>query len=129
MLDDPGEGLRASEALNLLLPDVDTNAGTLRIRDSKNGAGRTIPITVRLTATLHAYIAAAHPAPEPSDHVFYSRAPGRPIDSRPSTCGSAATSPTQTSRTSPVARIRTRCATASPSPTCAGGPPATRTWP
>ena len=75
-----GAGLRVSEALNLLLPDVDTNAGTLRIRDSKNGAGRTIPITARLAATLDAYIAAAHPAPEPSDHVFYSRAPGRPIN-------------------------------------------------
>jgi integrase len=75
-----GAGLRVSEALHLLLPDVDTNAGTLRIRDSKNGAGRTIPITARLTATLDAYIAAAHPAPEPGDHVFYSRAPGRPID-------------------------------------------------
>jgi len=75
-----GAGLRVSEALNLLLPDVDTNAGTLRIGDSKNGAGRTIPITTRLAATLDAYIAAAHPAPEPSSHVFYSRAPGRPID-------------------------------------------------
>ena len=75
-----GAGLRVSEALNLTLPDVDTNAGTLRIRDSKNGAGRTIPITVRLAATLHAYLVAAHPAPEPADHVFYSSAPGRPID-------------------------------------------------
>jgi len=75
-----GAGLRVSEALNLTLPDVDTSVGTLRIRDSKNGAGRTIPITVRLTATLHAYIAAAHPAPEHGDHVFYSRAAGRPID-------------------------------------------------
>jgi integrase/recombinase XerD len=75
-----GAGLRVSEALNLTLPDVDTGVGTLRIRDSKNGAGRTIPITVRLCATLHAYIAAAHPAPEPNDHVFYSRAAGRPID-------------------------------------------------
>jgi integrase/recombinase XerD len=75
-----GAGLRVSEALNLLLPDVDTNVGALRIRDSKNGAGRTIPITGRLAATLHAYIAAAHPAPERSDYVFYSSAAGRPID-------------------------------------------------
>jgi integrase len=75
-----GAGLRVSEALNLTLPDVDTRAGTLRIRDSKNGEGRTIPITARLAATLHAYIAAAHPAPEPNDYVFYSRAAGRPID-------------------------------------------------
>ena len=75
-----GAGLRVSEALNLLLPDVDTSAATLQIRDSKNGEGRTIPVTARLAATLHAYTAAAHPAPEPSDHVFYSRAGGRPID-------------------------------------------------
>ncbi len=75
-----GAGLRVSEALNLALSDVDTDDGTLKIRDSKNGQGRTIPITGRLTATLGAYLAAAHPAPEPGDHVFYSRAPGRPIN-------------------------------------------------
>jgi integrase/recombinase XerD len=75
-----GAGLRVSEALNLTLPDVDTSAGTLRIRDSKNGEGRTIPITGRLTATLDAYTAAAHPAPEHSDYVFYSRATGSPIN-------------------------------------------------
>ena len=65
-----GVGLRVSEALNLTLSDVDTSAGTLRIRDSKTGAGRTIPITVRLTATLDAYTTAAHPASERSDNVF-----------------------------------------------------------
>lgn len=75
-----GAGLRVSEALNLTLPDVDTSAGTLRIRDSKNGAGRTIPVTARLAATLRAYTTAAHPAPEPSDRVFYSRAAGSPIN-------------------------------------------------
>ena len=75
-----GAGLRVSEALNLTLSDVDTDDGTLKIRDSKNGQGRTIPITGRLTATLGAYLAAAHPAPEPGDHVFYGRAPGRPIN-------------------------------------------------
>jgi len=75
-----GAGLRVSEALNLTLPDVDTAAGTLRIRDSKNAQSRTVPITGRLAATLDAYITAAHPAPEHSDHVFYSRAAGRPIN-------------------------------------------------
>lgn len=73
-------GLRISEALNLRLPDVDTSAGTLRIRDSKNGQGRTIPITGRVAATLQAYAAAAHPAPEGSDYLFYSRDAGRPIN-------------------------------------------------
>ena len=75
-----GAGLRVSEALNLTLSDVDTRAGTLRIRDSKNGQGRTVPITGRLAATLDAYTAAAHPAPEHSDNVFYSRATDRPIN-------------------------------------------------
>ncbi len=75
-----GAGLRVSEALNLTLSDVDTRAATLRIRDSKNGESRTIPITGRLTTTLGGYLVAAHPAPEPGDHVFYSRAPGRPIN-------------------------------------------------
>ncbi|HEY5843931.1 MAG TPA: tyrosine-type recombinase/integrase [Mycobacterium sp.] len=75
-----GTGLRVSEALNLTLSDVDTDGGTLKIRDSKNGSCRSIPITGRLTATLGAYMVAAHPAPEPGDHIFYSRAPGRPIN-------------------------------------------------
>jgi integrase/recombinase XerD len=75
-----GAGLRISEALSLTLSDVDAGSGTLRIRDSKNGESRTVPVTARLTATLQRYIAAAHPAPETSDYVFYSRAPGRPVN-------------------------------------------------
>jgi integrase len=75
-----GAGLRISEALNLTVSDVDTQSGTLKIRDSKNGAGRIIPITRRLAATVDSYIAAAHPVPEPDAHVFYSRAPGSPIN-------------------------------------------------
>ena len=75
-----GAGLRVSEALHLGLSDVDTRGGTLRIRDSKNGESRTVPVTGRLTAILEAYIAAAHPAPERSDYVFYSVAVGRPIN-------------------------------------------------
>jgi integrase/recombinase XerD len=75
-----GAGLRVSEALNLTLSDVDTSVGTLRIRDSKNGEGRTIPITGRLTALMDAYIAAAHPTREQDDRVFYSRAADRPIN-------------------------------------------------
>jgi len=74
-----GAGLRISEALGLTLADADTHSGTLRIRDSKNGESRTVPVTARLAATLESYIAAAHPAPETSDYVFYSIAPGRPI--------------------------------------------------
>ena len=75
-----GAGLRVSEALHLTLADVDTGSGTLRIRDSKNGQGRTMPITGRLAATLAGYLTAAHPAPEASDHLFYGRSAGRPIN-------------------------------------------------
>jgi integrase len=75
-----GAGLRISEALNLRLADVDTRTGTLRIRDTKNGESRTVPVTDRLAGTLNAYVAAAHPAPESEDYVFYSRAAGRPIN-------------------------------------------------
>ena len=73
-------GLRVSEALSLTLADVDTHGGTLRIRDSKNGESRTVPVTGRLTAALEGYIAAAHPTHESSDYVFYSVAAGRPIN-------------------------------------------------
>jgi integrase len=75
-----GAGLRVSEALNLSLADVDTRVGTLRIRDSKNGESRTVPVTRRLTATLAGYITAAHPTAESSDYVFYTVASGRPIN-------------------------------------------------
>lgn len=75
-----GTGMRVSEALNLRLSQVDTQTGTLRIRDSKNGRSRTVPVTERLAATLQAYTVAAHLAPEPDDHVFYTRAPGRPMN-------------------------------------------------
>lgn len=75
-----GAGLRVSEALHLTLADTDTSSGILRIRESKNGESRTVPVTARLAATLAGYITAAHPGPETSDHVFYSIAPGRPID-------------------------------------------------
>jgi integrase/recombinase XerD len=75
-----GAGLRVSEALNLTLSDVSTHAWTLRIRDAKNGESRTVPITRRLAAILAGYIAAAHPAPEHGDYLFYSRAAGRPVN-------------------------------------------------
>jgi integrase/recombinase XerD len=108
---------------------VDTRAGTLRIRDSKNGESRTVPITGRLTAALEDYIAAAHPAPETSDHVFYSVAAGKPISQ--STVyvrfrGYLADAGIPHFTGGPH---RTRCATASPSPTCGAGPRKARTWP
>lgn len=75
-----GTGMRVSEALKLTLADVGTPSRAVKIRDSKNGQSRTVPITDRLSATLEAYLVAAHPAPELSDHVFYTKAPGRPLD-------------------------------------------------
>ena len=42
-----GAGLRVSEALSLTLADADTRGGALRIRDSKNGESRTVPVTGR----------------------------------------------------------------------------------
>jgi integrase len=74
-----GTGLRISEALHLTLADVDTSTATLRIRDSKNGVSRTVATTIRLAGTVADYIAAAHPAPQPGDYLFYSRSPGKPI--------------------------------------------------
>ena len=118
-----GAGLRVSEALNLTLPDVDTSAGTLRIRDSKNGQGRTVPITGRLTATLDAYIAAAHPAPEHQrPRVLQHRCrqadqPGDRLHAVPRLPGRCRHPPLHRR-----SRTRTRCATASPSPTCDAGP-------
>ncbi|MGH3417947.1 MAG: tyrosine-type recombinase/integrase, partial [Actinocrinis sp.] len=73
-------GLRISEALNLRLRDVDPARATLEVRDSKNRENRIVPITRRLAGTLQAYIAAAHPNPEPADHLFHTGDPARPAD-------------------------------------------------
>ena len=125
-----GAGLRVSEALHLTLADVDTRAGTLRIRDSKNGESRTVPghrpahrDPGRATSRPRT------PPPKPATTCSTASRPAGRSTSRPSTCGSAATWPTPASPTSPAARTRTRCATASPSPTCAAGPRKARTWP
>ena len=73
-------GLRISEALNLKLRDFDPARGTLEVRDGKNRENRIVPVTQRLADTLQAYIAAAHPAPEPADHLFHTGDPARPAD-------------------------------------------------
>ena len=73
-------GLRLSEALNLQLHDVDQERATLEVRDAKNRENRTVPITRRLAATLEAYIAAGHPDPEPSQHLFHTGDPSKPAD-------------------------------------------------
>jgi integrase len=73
-------GLRISEALNLQLRDVDQARATLEVRDSKNREHRIVPITRRLTTTVEAYIAAAHPDPEPAHHLFHTGDPATPAD-------------------------------------------------
>lgn len=75
-----GTGLRISEALNLQLRDVDPARATLEVRDSKNREHRIVPVTRRLAATLQAYIMAAHPDPDPADHLFHTGDPSRPAD-------------------------------------------------
>ena len=73
-------GLRLSEALNLQLRDLDPARATLEVRDSKNREHRIVPVTRRLADTLEAYIAAAHPDPEPAHHLFHTGDPARPAD-------------------------------------------------
>ncbi|MGH2860717.1 MAG: tyrosine-type recombinase/integrase [Solirubrobacteraceae bacterium] len=73
-------GLRISEALNLELRDVDPARATLEVRDTKNRENRIVPVTQRLADTLEAYIAAAHPDPDPADHLFHTGDPSRPAD-------------------------------------------------
>ena len=73
-------GVRISEALNLTLHDVDPARATLEVRDSKNRENRIVPVTRRLAATLQAYIAAAHPDPEPAHCLFHTGDPARPAD-------------------------------------------------
>jgi integrase len=122
-----GAGLRVSEVLTLRMSDVDTCVGTLRIRDSKNGESRTVPVTRRLTAMLEGYITAAHPAPESSDYVFYTVAAGRPINQSTVYLRFRGYLADASIPTSPAARTRTRYATASPSPTSDAGPRKVRT--
>jgi len=123
-----GAGLRVSEALNLSLSDVDTHVGTLRIRDSKNGETRTVPVTRRLAATWRATSRPRTPLPKAATMSSTPSLPAGRSTSRPYTCDSAATWPTPASPTSSAARTRTRYATASPSPTSDAGPRKARTW-
>jgi integrase/recombinase XerD len=73
-------GMRISEALNLELRDFDPVRVTLEVREAKNRENRIVPVTPRLADTLEAYIAAAHPDPEPADHLFHTGDPSKPAD-------------------------------------------------
>lgn len=121
-------GMRLSEALNLELRDFDPARATIEIRDGKNHENRFAPVTRRLAATLESYIAAAHPHPNPPTSCSTPATPSNRPTSPRFTTGSAATSPTRTSPISREARTSIRCATASPSRTCAAGRPTAQTW-
>ena len=122
-------GLRISEALNLQLRDVDSERATIEVRDGKNRESRVLPITTRLAATLQAYIAVAHPHPEPADHLFHTGDPSTPADKstiynrfrRYLADADIPISPR-------AARTSIRCVTASPSRTCAAGRLRVATW-
>jgi len=55
-----GTGVRISEALNLLLNDVNTNSGVATIREAKNMKDRLIPMASSLTKRIAAYVDRFH---------------------------------------------------------------------
>ncbi|MCV7021751.1 tyrosine-type recombinase/integrase [Mycolicibacterium novocastrense] len=124
-----GAGLRISEALNLTVSDVDTQSGTLKIRDSKtvrSGPSRSPAGWPRL------WVPTSGPRTRCPNPTLTSSTAGRRAarsTRRASTSGSAAIWPTPKSRISPAARIGTRCVTDSPSPTCGAGPKPAPMWP
>jgi integrase/recombinase XerD len=54
-------GLRLGEGVALDLGDVDFASGAVRIRYSKSGHGRLVPLGKRLADTLQRYLAESHP--------------------------------------------------------------------
>lgn len=55
-----GTGVRISEALNLVLDDVDTDSGIVTIRAAKNGKDRLIPMSDNLGKRIAAFVAGFH---------------------------------------------------------------------
>jgi integrase/recombinase XerD len=64
-------GLRVSEALDLRLEDVLAD-GVLRVRDTKFGKSRLVPLHPTVTVRLEAYLALRVQRPVEDDHVFLS---------------------------------------------------------
>ena len=122
-------GMRISEALGLELRDFDPARATVEVRDGKNRESRTLPVTARLAATLGTYITAAHPCPEPSHKLFHTGDPSRPADQSTVYNRFRRYLADAGIPISPEARTSTRCATVSPSRTCAAGrSPARTSW-
>ena len=69
-----GTGVRVSEALALQKPDVNLNAGIIKVVDSKFGKDRLIPLSDSLTAYLSRYVANLQPT-----GVFFPNRKGVPL--------------------------------------------------
>ena len=72
-----GCGLRVSEALNLTVGDVNTEAGTLTIRNAKFHKDRLVPMHPSLVERCRVYIEEIHPFGKPEDIFFPSAHDGR----------------------------------------------------
>lgn len=69
-----GCGLRISEALSLLISDVDMDKGVLHIRHGKDDHERLIPMSDSLIVECIKYIAGAHQGTSNSTPFFYTKA-------------------------------------------------------
>ncbi len=72
-----GCGLRISEALNLQVHDVDVDAGTLTIRQAKNGKDRRIPIAPGLVSRCRQYQVMMYGSGGSTTYFFPNRTGGR----------------------------------------------------
>jgi integrase len=70
-----GCGLRVSEALNLLLCDVDVKTEVIHVRHGKNDNERLVPMSASLVRHCSEFISAAHSG-HGLDHPFYFRKDG-----------------------------------------------------
>ena len=72
-----GCGLRVSEALNLTAGDVNTEEGTLTIRNAKFHKDRLVPLHPSLVERCRVYMEEIHPVGQPEDIFFPSSQGGR----------------------------------------------------
>ncbi len=72
-----GCGLRVSEALNLTVGDVNTQVGTLTIRNAKFHKDRLVPLHTSLVERCRVYMEEIHPVGQPEDIFLPSSQGGR----------------------------------------------------